>query len=817
MERVLFELIDQKKVKALEQSECQNPEEILGAHMQKMDCIISAYLPDAKRVSVEMDGKLYPMEQVYSEEFFSVILVDQIRLLPYKFYAEYKNGDTETFVDPYSYLFQSRFSVEELRKFRAGTFYRFYEKLGAHPMTIGDVEGVHFAVWAPEAKRVSVVGEFNYWNGKRHQMKKLGDTGLYELFIPGVKAGLKYKFEVKTSSGDLILKADPYAFQAELRPDTASVICGLGSYVWNDEEWMTAREQSESKEKPLSIYEVHLGSWMQRPLKMGEDGTEVAGSQFLSYSELAEKLSAYVKEMGYTHIELMPVMEHPLDASWGYQVTGYYAPTSRFGTPDEFRGFVDRMHQEGIGVILDWVPAHFPKDAHGLAAFDGTSLYEYADPRMGEQPKWDMLNFNFGKPQVSNFLISNAFYWAKEFHVDGIRANAVASMLYLDYGKNAGEWIANLYGGRENLEAVEFLKHLNSIFHKEVKGAVMIAEESTAWPRITGRLEEDGLGFDYKWNTGWTNDFLRYMQCEPYYRHEHYGDLTFSMLYAYSEDFIQSFSHNEVVQGKCSMLEKMPGEDRAKKLACLRAAYGFQMGHPGKKLLFMGQEFAQPDEWNEVNGPAWDLLDNTEHAQMREYVKAWNHLYRTCPALYEMDYEPKGFRWINCTDDKENIVVFRRCGKDETDTLVIVGNFVPEAHETFKFGVPFAGVYEEILNSDAKEFGGSDMTNPQPILSRMEEKDGRENSIEIRLAPMSICVFRWVPGADKPTVTEEETDSANLKENEKDGKETQRRLTLSAIHPAKTAKAAGEAIAHKGADALDKLSETVEKIRNKKK
>ena len=817
MERVLRELIDLQKVKALEQSECQEPGEILGAHMEKVGCMISAYLPDAKQVSVAMDGERYPMERVDSEGFFAVVLVDQMRLLPYKFYAEYENGDTEVFEDPYSHRFPSQFTDADLRKFHAGTFYRSYEKLGARPMTIADVEGVHFAVWAPEAKRVSVVGEFNYWNGKRHQMKRVGDTGLYELFIPGLTPGLKYKFEVKTPNGDPMLKADPYAFQTELRPDTASVICGLGSYVWKDEAWMEQREQNAGKDRPLSIYEVHLGSWMQKPLKKTEDGTEVNGSQFFSYEELAEKLSAYVKEMGYTHIELMPVMEHPLDASWGYQITGYYAPTSRFGTPDEFRGFMDRMHQEGIGVILDWVPAHFPKDAHGLATFDGTCLYEHADPRMGEQPKWDMLNFNYRKPQVSNFLISNALYWAKEFHVDGIRANAVASMLYLDYGKNAGEWIANLYGGRENLDAVEFLKHLNSIFHKEVKGAVMIAEESTAWPRITGSLDEEGLGFDYKWNTGWTNDFLRYMQCDPYYRHEQYGDMTFSMLYAYSEDFIQAFSHNEVVQGSQSMIEKMPGEDRAGRFANLRAAYGFQMGHPGKKLLFMGQEFAQPEEWTETKGLDWNLLEASEHAQMKAYVKAWNHLYRKYPALYEQDFEPEGFQWINCTYDKENIVVFQRCGKQEEDTLLIVGNFIPVARERFRVGVPFAGTYEEILNSDAEIFGGSGMTNPQAIASQNMGKDGRANSMELDLAPMSVCVFRYVPKPADQADEKPEKEQTKNTISEKTGGESQKKLVLPAINPAKTAKAASEAIAQKGADALDKLSETVGKIINKKK
>ena len=809
MERVLQELIDWDKVKELENSESQDPGAILGAHIEKIGCIISAYLPDAKTVTVKVGKTKYPMERVDSNGFFAVLLIDQKLLMPYKFYAEYENGDTEEIEDPYSYRFTSRFTDGDVKKFAAGTFYNSYEKLGAHPMSIAGVKGVHFAVWAPGAKRVSVVGDFNYWNGKRHQMKKVGTSGIYELFIPGLMPGAKYKFEIKTPNGDPMLKADPYAFQSELRPATASVVCGLGSYKWNDKSWMTSRAKENGKEKPLSIYEVHLGSWMQKPLEKNEDGTAVNGSQFYTYKELAEKLSSYVKEMGYTHVELMPVMEHPLDKSWGYQVTGYYAPTSRFGAPDDFRAFVDHMHNEGIGVILDWVPAHFPKDAHGLAAFDGTCLYEHMDPRQGEQPQWGTLNFNYGRPQVSNFLISNALYWAKEFHADGIRMNAVASMLYLDYGKNAGEWIANIYGGHENLNAVEFLKHLNSIFHREVKGAVTIAEESTAWPRITGKLEEEGLGFDYKWNMGWTNDFLRYMKCDPYYRHQNYGDLTFSMLYAYSEDFVQVFSHDEVVHGKGSMLGKMPGDTQEKKLANLRAAYGFFMGHPGKKLLFMGQDFAQPAEWSEEKSLDWNLMEYQNHDQMKAYVKALNQLYCSQPALYEMDYEPEGFEWISCTYDKENIVIFIRRSKKEEETLLFVCNFVPVAREKFQLGVPFAGKYKEILNSDAKQFGGEGMTNPRVKQSKEEEKDNRANSITINLAPMSVCVFQCTPKEaeappEKAKTTKEKTGTGAV------------RIPELPINPAKAAKAASEAIAQKGADALDKISETVGKIIKKK-
>ena len=657
-------------------------------------------------------------------------------------------------MDPYSYQFYTAFTEEEVKKFGAGIYYDSYQKFGAHPTVEAGISGVHFAVWAPDAMRVSVVGDFNFWDGRRHQMKKRGPSGIYEIFIPGLKPGTIYKYEIKTKAGDPMLKADPYANFSELRPNTASVIWDMTDYQWNDGEWIEKRKAAKDrlKDSPMSIYEVHLGSWMQKPVAQDENGDDINGSQFYNYREIAEKLAAYVKEMGYTHVELLPVMEHPLDESWGYQVTGYYAPTSRFGTPDDFKAFMDYMHKEGIGVILDWVPAHFPRDAHGLAAFDGTCLYEHKDPRQGSHPHWGTLIYNYGRPQVSNFLISNALYWAKEFHADGIRMDAVASMLYLDYGKNAGEWIANMYGGNENLEAVEFLKHLNSIFARDTEGAVLIAEESTAWPKVSGDENDGGLGFDFKWNMGWMNDFLDYMQCDPYFRHDHYGELTFSMLYAYSEKFVLVFSHDEVVHGKGSMAGKMPGDTQEKKFANLRTAYGFMMGHPGKKLLFMGQDFGQMDEWNEKESLEWGLLKYDIHSQMKDYVKALNHLYRTQPALYKMDYEPEGFEWINCTYNDENIVIFERKTDKPEETLLFVCNFVPVEHEKFRLGVPFAGKYKEILNSDAKQFGGSGMVNPRVKMSKKEEWDARENSIVINLAPMSVAVFSCTPYEEEPVM-----------------------------------------------------------------
>lgn len=752
MEKILYDLMDWAGIEELVYSEASDPGRLLGEHVIKEGLLIQAFLPNAAKVSVKIGEESFPMEMADENGFFAVLLEDRLELVPYHFLVTYEDGDSEEIVDPYSYQFYTAFTEEEVKKFGAGIYYDSYQKFGAHPTVEAGISGVHFAVWAPDAMRVSVVGDFNFWDGRRHQMKKRGPSGIYEIFIPGLKPGTIYKYEIKTKAGDPMLKADPYANFSELRPNTASVIWDMTDYQWNDGEWIEKRKAAKDrlKDSPMSIYEVHLGSWMQKPVAQDENGDDINGSQFYNYREIAEKLAAYVKEMGYTHVELLPVMEHPLDESWGYQVTGYYAPTSRFGTPDDFKAFMDYMHKEGIGVILDWVPAHFPRDAHGLAAFDGTCLYEHKDPRQGSHPHWGTLIYNYGRPQVSNFLISNALYWAKEFHADGIRMDAVASMLYLDYGKNAGEWIANMYGGNENLEAVEFLKHLNSIFARDTEGAVLIAEESTAWPKVSGDENDGGLGFDFKWNMGWMNDFLDYMQCDPYFRHDHYGELTFSMLYAYSEKFVLVFSHDEVVHGKGSMAGKMPGDTQEKKFANLRTAYGFMMGHPGKKLLFMGQDFGQMDEWNEKESLEWGLLKYDIHSQMKDYVKALNHLYRTQPALYKMDYEPEGFEWINCTYNDENIVIFERKTDKSEETLLFVCNFVPVEHEKFRLGVPFAGKYKEILNSDAKQFGGSGMVNPRVKMSKKEEWDARENSIVINLAPMSVAVFSCTPYEEEP-------------------------------------------------------------------
>ena len=614
MEKTLYDMMDWAGIEELVYSEASDPHRLLGAHETEHGVLVQVFIPTAEKVQVNWGGKQYEMELADEAGFFAVLIPEK-KISTYTLTVTYDNETVQEIRDPYAY--GQQIPEEKLKEFAAGVCYDIYETLGAHAKTIDGVEGVLFAVWAPCAMRVSVVGDFNLWDGRRHQMQKLGDSGVFELFIPGLGKGTIYKYEVKTRSGDAMLKADPYGTYTEMRPNNASIVWDVNGYDWSDKIWMENREKTQGKDKPMSIYEVHLGSWIRKPLEEDEDGDPVAGSEFYNYRELAVRLAEYVREMGYTHVELLPVMEHPLDASWGYQVTGYYAPTSRYGTPEDFQYFMDYMHEHGIGVILDWVPAHFPKDLVGLACFDGTHVYEHADPRQGEHPHWGTLIYNYGRPQVSNFLIANALYWAEKFHADGIRMDAVASMLYLDYGKQDGEWVPNIYGGNENLEAVEFLKHLNSIFKKKHPGAVLIAEESTAWPQVTGDVKEGSLGFDYKWNMGWMNDFLGYMQYDPYFRCHHYGELTFSMLYAYSEDFVLVFSHDEVVHGKGSMAGKMPGETLEAKYSNLRAAYGYMMTHPGKKLLFMGQDFGQMSEWNENESLPWDLLKYDKHSQTK--------------------------------------------------------------------------------------------------------------------------------------------------------------------------------------------------------
>ena len=741
MDKKLYDLMDWAGVEAIVYSEEDHPDKYLGPHQTEDGIMIQAYFPDAKEAVVKTNGgkKSYPMDMEDESGYFAVLIPGK-RIPEYTYQVTYQNDTVAEVRD--AYAFPPQISEKETKKFNAGICYNIYEKLGAHPMTVNGVEGVYFAVWAPNAMRVSVVGDFNLWDGRKFPMRRLKDSGIFELFVPDLKVGTLYKYEIKAKGGLTYLKADPYANAAEMRPNTASVVTDLSQFEWTDQEWMEQRKKASTKEQPMFVYELHMGSF-RKP----DDGRI-----FYNYRELAPMIASYAKEMGYTHVELMPIMEHPFDGSWGYQVTGYYAPTARYGTPQDFMYFMNYMHEQGIGVILDWVPAHFPRDTFGLCSFDGTCLYEHLDPRQGAHPHWGTLIYNYGRPEVSNFLLANALFWKNVYHADGIRMDAVASMLYLDYGKNDGEWVANIYGGNENLEAVEFLKHLNSIFRKDKDGAILIAEESTAWPKITAPVEENGLGFDYKWNMGWMNDFLGYMQLDPFFRSHHHGELTFSMIYAYSEDFILTLSHDEVVHGKGSMIGKMPGK-RKSKFANLRVAYGYMMMHPGKKMLFMGQDIAQFSEWGEEKQIEWNLLEYEEHQQMQSYVKALIRFYKEQPALFAKDYDPAGFEWINCIDADENLLVFMRRGNRQEEDLLVVCNFSPLVYENHRIGVPYNGRFKEIFNSDSTEFGGDGNTNPRAKSSRKAACDDREYSIQVLVPPMGVSVFKCTKVEEKPEKT----------------------------------------------------------------
>ncbi|MCI9153972.1 1,4-alpha-glucan branching protein GlgB [Lachnospiraceae bacterium] len=618
--------------------------------------------------------------------------------------------------------------------FGHGTHYEIYKKMGAHRVTVDGVEGVYFAVWAPHAEKVSVVGEFNNWEVDADEMERQEPAGIYTCFVPGAKVGDMYKFCIETMKGEKLFKADPFANYSELRPGNASRVADIAHFSWTDDAWMEAREKWDNTKNPMSVYEVHMGSWMRHPCREDEG--------FYTYRDFAVSVTDYVKKMGYTHVELMGIAEHPFDGSWGYQVTGYYAPTSRYGSPEDFAFLVNYLHKNKIGVILDWVPAHFPRDAHGLADFDGTPTFEYADPRRGEHPDWGTKIFDLGKTEVENFLIANALFWIEHYHVDGLRVDAVASMLYLDYGKQDGQWVANKYGGNENLEAIEFFKHLNSVVLGRNRGAVMIAEESTAWPKVTGVPEEDGLGFSIKWNMGWMHDFTEYMKLDPLFRKNAHYMMTFSMEYAYSENYILVLSHDEVVHLKCSMLNKMPGLG-FDKFANLKVAYAFMMGHPGKKLLFMGQDFAQLREWSEERELDWYLLAEQPHQQIQNWVQELLHLYRKNKALYEMDTEEEGFEWINKDDIFRSIFSFVRYSSDKKKNLLFVCNFTPMEREDYRVGVPRGKQYKLILNSDDERYGGKGEARPLIYKAVKKECDGQKYSFAYPLPPYGVAVFEF--------------------------------------------------------------------------
>lgn len=731
MTKKLYKMMNWPVIEEIIYSESQDPHATLGPHVQGNGTLIQAFFPGAQKVTLQLTKDMAEKEMELADDdgFFAVWLPVK-NVGAYRYIVSYENGSVETMQDAYRH--ECLITAEDEEKFAMGVHYTVYEKLGAHPLNLDGEDGVYFAVWAPNALRVSTVGDFNHWDGRVHQMRKL-PSGIFEIFIPGVKAGDNYKYEIKLKTGLTYLKADPYGNAAQLRPETASVVADLRNFKWEDKEFIKKRKTFQKENAPISVYELYLGSFLAP-----KDDEEYA-----NYREIADKLIPYVKEMGYTHVELMPVMEHPLDASWGYQVNGYYAPTARYGTPEDFMYFVNELHKAGIGVILDWVPAHFPRDIYGLSSFDGTCLYENPDEQRRSHPHWGTLVFDYGRPEVSNYLIANALFWVEKFHADGIRMDAVASMLYLDYGRNPGEWTANIYGGNENLEAVELIKHLNSMMGKRNPGVLRIAEESTAWPMVTGRLEDGGLGFDLKWNMGWMNDYLDYIKYDPYFRSHHHSELTFSMIYAYSEKFMLVFSHDEVVHGKSSMLGKMPGE-REQKFANLRLTYAYMFTHPGRKLLFMGQDIGEFSEWNEMRQTEWELLKYPDHKGMAALVKKLNELYTTKPALYEWDDKPEGFAWINSINSTENLLNFLRKTRKKESLLVVAANF-SGVEKQVKIGVPYEGSYKEILNTDAEEFGGSGMINKRAKRAVKKEWDDRPYSVSITLAPLSVSILEFRP------------------------------------------------------------------------
>ena len=705
-----------------------DPHSILGAHPNEHGVAVRAWHPDAEEVILLVDGESPRPMARHRAGLFDLQVEDRREAFRFRLEVHYPGGRVFTIRQPYS--FPPTLGELDLHLWAEGSHERAWEKLGAHPREIEGVRGVAFAVWAPNAAGVSVVGDFNSWDGRLAMMRQLGSSGVWELFIPDLGAGTLYKFEIRTREGLVALKADPFATATEIPPATASVVY-RSSYEFGDSEWMAARARRDPLRTPISIYEAHLGSWRRVPEE---------GNRSLTYREHAEQLADYVAEMGFTHVELLPVMEHPFSPSWGYQVTGYFAPTARFGTPDDFRHLVDSMHRRGIGVILDWVPAHFPTDAWSLGRFDGTALFEHLDPRLGAHPEWGTYIFNFGRNEVRAFLLSSANFWLEEMHADGLRVDAVSSMLYLDYGRREGEWIPNRYGGRENLEAVSFLKELNERIYARHPGVLMIAEESTAWPAVSRPVYLGGLGFGFKWDMGWMHDTLEYFSKDPIYRRYHHHHLTFGLLYAWNENFILPLSHDEVVYGKRSMLSKMPG-DRWKQFANLRALYGYMWARSGKKMLFMGGEFGQWNEWNHDQGLDWNLLDYDEHRGLQRLIRDLNRLYRSEPALHEADCDSAGFQWIDANNADENVIAFLRTAPSTGRKAVCVCNFSPIPRTGYRLGVPEPGLYREVLNTDSAIYGGSNVGNAGAVTAERTPWHGLPYSMSLVLPPLGVLWF----------------------------------------------------------------------------
>ena len=747
--------VDPGQIDRIVWNQHHDPFEVLGPHMVQQDgktvWAVRAYLPQADQAWVVLpeEHKEVPMESYHNPHFFECILeVKDLANYQLKYVSD---GHVHVTYDPYA--FKTRAITDfDIHLFGEGNHHRIYEKLGAHYTEVEGVAGVYFAVWAPNARNVSVLGDFNYWDGRKHQMRRLSN-GIWDLFIPELKVGTHYKYEIKNYDGHIYEKSDPYGFQQETRPKTASIVTNLDSYAWNDDAWMEKRRQTDPLTQPVSIYEVHLGSWLHEssatpallPDGTSEPVVTVAelkpGARFLTYRELAARLIPYVKELGFTHIELLPVAEHPFDGSWGYQVTGYYAVTSRYGTPEDFMYFVDQCHANGIGVIVDWVPGHFPKDGHGLAFFDGTHLYEHADPRKGEHKEWGTLVFNYGRNEVRNFLVANAIFWFEKYHIDGIRVDAVASMLYLNYFRKDGEWVANEYGGHEHIEAADFLRQVNHLLFTYFPGVLSIAEESTAWPMVSWPTYVGGLGFNLKWNMGWMHDMLDYFNMDPWFRQFHQNNVTFSIWYAFTENFMLALSHDEVVHGKSNMLGKMPG-DEWQKFANLRCLYTYMFTHPGKKTLFMSMEFGQWSEWNVWGDLEWHLLQYEPHQNLKRFMGKLNEFYRSEPALFTQDFDQAGFEWIDCSDNRHSVVSFLRRDKGTGDFVVVVCNFTPQPHSHYRIGVPEKGYYKELFNSDARDFGGSNMGNLGGKWSDDWAFHNRPFSLDLTLPPLGVIVLK---------------------------------------------------------------------------
>jgi len=728
-----------------------NPLKLLGPHLIENNWVIRVWMPEAEEVSIVFKNQILKTKTPNHKWLFEAIVDDN----PHTNYEVnvLRGGIKHTQRDPWAFREEWLGEVDR-HLFAEGNHHHIWKKLGAHLTSINDIEGVMFGLWAPNAKSISVINDKNSWDGRHHPMqKRLG--GIWELFIPFMKEGDTYKYEIRTQEGHIYEKADPYGFLHEVRPQNGSVVSKLNNFSWSDKEWIKGRDSSNPINKPISVYEMHLGSWLHTSDqdiykdKNGNDRTPVPaadlkpGTRLLTYPEFTDKLIPYVKERGFTHIELMPISEHPFDGSWGYQVTGWYAPTSRYGTPNEFKAFIDKCHQEGIGVILDWVPGHFPKDKHGLAFFDGCHLYEHADPRIGEHKEWGTLIFNYSRNEVRNFLVANLVYWFEEFHIDGIRVDAVASMLYKDYLRPDGEWIPNEHGGNENIEAVKFLQQANHVLFQHFPGALSIAEESTTWPMVTKPTDIGGLGFNLKWNMGWMHDMLDYFEIDPWFRQFHQNSVTFSITYNYTENFMLALSHDEVVHGKSHLLHKMPGDDW-KKYANTRALLTYMWTHPGKKTIFMGMEFGQRQEWNVWDDLQWDLLQFEPHIGIRNLIDDLNKLYKNEPSLWRNDFDPYGFQWIDCNDRENSVISFMRRENETNEWLIIVANFTPNTHESYKIGVPLNGFYKEIFNSDASKYGGSNKGNFGGKNSINYEIHNYKNALDLSLPPLSVSVFKFI-------------------------------------------------------------------------